>query len=489
MPGFEVLSNGVAWLPWGAAAFARARGEGKPILLSLSAGWCEWCRLMDRTTYADPFVATAINRRFVPVRVDVDDRPDIGERYALGGWPTTAFLTPAGEVIGGGTFVDAGRMPGVLDRVTAAFPIALGGEAVPPAPPAPAAPGRPVSPSELTAAVFGAFDPLHGGFGADGKYPLVAPLRLALELAGTDQACRAILESTLDAMGWGGLYDDADGGFFRCAETRDWRQPRTEKMLETNAQLLRLYLDAGRILGIARFTDRGADVLRYIQTWLADAVDGGWWGSQAADGPYYAADEAGRRGLPPPEVRRVLYADWNGEMVSAALHAASLFGDDGLRDFAIRSLERVLLAAYRPGGGVAHAAGEAQSVRGLLADQAAMTAACLDAFDTTGNPVYEMMAEELAHYAVRTMWDEEAGGFFDTADAPGDALGRLRDRLKPFAVNCEFSATLRRLAAASGNHDFGAAADRTMAAMAPLAAGQGTLASHYLLAVRAAVLR
>src|SRR5688500_835185 len=121
MSSFRVLSNGVAWQPWTRAVFARARTERKPVLLSISATWCGTCQEMDRTSYADPFVATLINERFVPIRVDADERPDISERYSLGGWPTTAFLTPDGEILGGGTFVPVARMPGVLARVADAF--------------------------------------------------------------------------------------------------------------------------------------------------------------------------------------------------------------------------------------------------------------------------------------------------------------------------------------------------------------------------------
>ena len=121
MPVFEVLSNSVAWQPWGAAAFLRARHEQKPVLLSITATWCQSCQEMERTTYADPSVATFINKQFVPIRVDVDERPDVSERYSLGGWPTTAFLTPGGAVLGGGTYVPLERMLGVLGRVADAF--------------------------------------------------------------------------------------------------------------------------------------------------------------------------------------------------------------------------------------------------------------------------------------------------------------------------------------------------------------------------------
>ena len=177
-------------------------------------------------------------------------------------------------------------------------------------------------------------------------------------------------------------------------------------------------------------------------------------------------------------------------MVSAALHAARMFDDDGLRDFAIKSFERVLLACYKPGAGVAHSYDRHAGVRGLLADQFAMASASLDVFEVTGNIVYEMMAEELAHYAVRTMWDETGGGFFDrAAEDPETAVGLMRSRLKPFAMNCDLTHTLRRLAAASGEHVFASLADRALAAMAPLAPAQGPLAAHYLLAVRAAAVR
>ena len=111
----------VRWLTWGAEAFARARAEDRPVLLSIAAPWCESCLDMDRTTYADPGVAAIVNDRFVPIRVNADRRPDISDRYSLGGWPTTAFLTAEGEVIGGGTYVTLERMPSVLARVAEAF--------------------------------------------------------------------------------------------------------------------------------------------------------------------------------------------------------------------------------------------------------------------------------------------------------------------------------------------------------------------------------
>ena len=488
MGPIRVLSTSVAWLPWGAAAFARARAERRPVLLSLTASWCQWCREMDRTSYADPAIATLINERFVPVRVDADERPDISERYSLGGWPTTAFLNADGAILGGGTFLPIERMPGVLAEVLSVCDAQSDLAAAPP-PRAHASPSRAshTSLAEIISGVFATFDRQHGGVGGEPKFPHVAPLRLALDLWSEtrDPQYERILITSLDAMGWGGVYDEVDGGFFRYAAARDWQLPHTEKLLDVNASLIRLYLDAGAALGITRFTERGADVLRYVQTWLADPVDGGWFGSQQADDDYYAARAPdARRRLPAPAVTRLQFTDSNAAMVSAALHAAEVFEDEGLRAFALTSLERVLLGTYKPGAGVAHFSDGQPRVRGLLVDQAAMAAASLDAHEVTGNVVYEMMAEELASYAIRLMWDDEQDGFFDCADEGESAIGLMRQRLKPFAVNCDFARTLRRLAGSSGESSFAERAEWILHAMAPLALEQGPLAAHYVLAVR-----
>src|SRR5262249_13638228 len=129
-------------------------------------------------------------------------------------------------------------------------------------------------------------------------------------------------------------------------------------------------------------------------------------------------------------------------------------------------------------------------VRGLLEDQIATTLACLDAYDASGNITYEMMAEELTRYAVRTMWDEEAGGFFDRADLDEEErIGLMCRRLKPFDVNCHAAIALGRIAATSGEHEFMTMAHATLSAIAPEAARHGPQAAQYVLAARAVRVR
>jgi uncharacterized protein YyaL (SSP411 family) len=171
-------------------------------------------------------------------------------------------------------------------------------------------------------------------------------------------------------------------------------------------------------------------------------------------------------------------------MAAAALKAGRALKEPPLSEFAIRSLERVAVLCYRPGGGVAHYHDGAAQVRGLLDDQIGMAAAQLDAFEATGNIVYEMLAEELALHAITAMWDGDGGGFFDRAGEPDD-VGLLRQRRTPFAGNCAAARLLQRLAPVAKKPRFAELAEQTLAAIAPRAAVAGPLAADYVLAVRA----
>jgi uncharacterized protein YyaL (SSP411 family) len=485
----------ITWLPWSADAFARARDESKPVLLSIAAAWCQGCLEMERTTFADPAVQESVVEGFVAIRVDADKRPDLAERYALGGLPTTAFLTDDGAIVGGGTYVPAERMIDVLDQVAEAFRTRRGeidrrahgardrAAAV--------RPRGPLSADALIPLIFASYDSEHAGFGTGAKFPVTAPLHLGLMLCDGDADARAIVEQTLDRMADSALYDEVDGGFFRYATCRDWSSASEEKLLEVNAVLFRLYLEASDVLHLARYRDRAVDVLRYVQTWLADQSEGGWAGSQHAAPGYYALkDPAARAKASPPRVDAVLYSGWNGQMVSAALRGSRSLEDSGLGEFAVKSLERVLLSCYQPGGGVAHYHDGDAHVRGLLDDQVQTAAAALDAFDATGDVTYEMMAEELGHYILRTLWDPGEGGFFDRthADSP-DEIGLLRENLKPFVSNCEAARMLIRLAATSGDREFHDRAEVTLRSVAGSAPGQGPLAAHYVLAMRESQVR
>ena len=119
--GVMPSTDSIAWLDWGADTFARATAEQKPILLFIGTAWCRWTAEMDRFSYRDPRVVRLVADRFLPVRVDAERRPDVSARYTLDGWPTTAFLTPDGDLLGGGTHLDADALTAVLADVAEAF--------------------------------------------------------------------------------------------------------------------------------------------------------------------------------------------------------------------------------------------------------------------------------------------------------------------------------------------------------------------------------
>jgi hypothetical protein len=480
----------IGWLPWTAEAFARAEAECKPVLLSIVTTWSRGCEEMDRTSFADPAVADLVAERFVPVRVDADRHPDISSRYTLGGWPTTAFLTPAGYLLGGGTFVPVDRLSAALRRVIESF---RGGidEAFSPGAPMETVAAASVAVERLEAIVFNSYDPRAGAFGAVPRFPHTAPVHLALAHLRDDPSSPYgdVANTSLDAIGWGGLFDEVEGGFFRYCNGPDWTRPQTEKLLEVNAALLMLYLDGYETLRLARYAERAEAIVGYVQQNLADSHEGGWAASQQEHPDYYAIQDSAARALRrAPAVDRTLLSAPNAVMASAALHAARIFKDDGLRDCALRSLERIVLEHYKPGRGIAHCTDAGVSVPGLLDDQIAAAVANLDAFDATGDVVYQMMAEELARQMIVAFHDEPKGGFFDRARSASD-VGLLKQRLKPFVSNCEAARMLRRVAVTCGDAALSDIAESTLRSIGAVASEQGPLAAHYLLAMREASLR
>jgi uncharacterized protein YyaL (SSP411 family) len=440
-----------------------------------------------------------VRDRFVPVRVDTDRRPEINDRYNLGGWPTTAFLTPGGEILGGGTFIPADRLVPMLAQVADAY-VAREEElrtkaeevrARRTAERAGIAGGELPdlgAPEWLADRLVEAFDPAHGGFGVEPKYPHAPALVFALRQwrRTGDSRLEMVVRRSLEAMASGGLHDDVEGGFFRYATTRDWALPHTEKILEENAALIRLYLEAAAAFRHPPYAERALDALRYVDATLTDPVDGGFYASQRANRRYYSLPtREARRSHEPPEVDRTIYAGANAAMAAAWLDAAVMTGDTSLRDAAIRAVERVVLGAYRPGSGLAHALGP-RAQPPLLADHVAMSGLLLDLAEATGQRPYLELSQELMYYALRTMWDGSSGGFFDVDGSPegreGD-VGLLREPLKPSALNAEAARVLIRLARSADDPSLRDRAVETLAAVAPIVRTLGLLAAPYGLAI------
>src|SRR3989442_4135358 len=271
----------IQWRQWGDEAFRESQLTGKPILLSLSAVWCHWCHVMDETSYSDDGVIAYINEHFIPVRVDNDQRPDVNARYNMGGWPTTAFLTPAGDILAGATYIPPEQMKEALPRVFTYWVSnrdEVSQKAIETRERRSAqASGRK---GELSPQVFEdvlrrvaeSYDPLYGGFGEAPKFPHTDAIDLLLYAYRRDRDpdLLHIARKTLEFMSRGEVYDHEWGGFFRYATRRDWSEPHYEKMLEDNAGLLKNVLALYRATRDAAHAQIANRTIEYMERKLRD---------------------------------------------------------------------------------------------------------------------------------------------------------------------------------------------------------------------------
>ena len=293
----------VHWSPWGDGAFARARQEKKPILLDIGAVWCHWCHVMDGESYEDPAVAELLNRDFICIKVDRDERPDVDARYqravqalsGQGGWPLTAFLTPEGEVLFGGTYFPPdnntyGR-PGfrrVLMEIARAFRedqdrvttnahairqhvVQTLDEAKPGVVTADLVSGAADQMAKL-------FDVRYGGFGSAPKFPNPAAIEFLLarwhDGRGGLAWQREIVEKTLTGMARGGIRDHLGGGFHRYSVDERWIVPHFEKMSYDNSELLRAYLSAYQAFGTPLFKQVATGIVDWVLEVMTDNEPG-----------------------------------------------------------------------------------------------------------------------------------------------------------------------------------------------------------------------
>jgi len=483
-------TSGIQWLDWGPEAFKKAVTENKPILLAISAVWCHWCHVQDKTTYSDPEVVRIVNREYVPIRVDNDKRPDINRRYNMGGWPTTAFLSPDGDVIAGGTYIPPEEMKDALRKVKALY-LQQKGKAPSTAPPS-AQPQKPdvagisqgIIDDVLTSVVM-SFDSTYGGFGDGPKFPQIDALELALAQYwySGDKGLLTIVTKTLDHMAKGGMYDHEDGGFFRYSTTRDWRVPHYEKMCEDNAKLVTTYLHAYQVTGRDSYRQLASEIIQYVNTTLADQEHGGFYGSQDADESYYKLTKAERAKAKAPRVDETIYTNWNGLMISAYLEAAAILNDQTLREFAIRSIQRLLREAYNSEHNAMYhyISGGTRHLECLLTDQASFGKALIDAYQSTGEAQYLSHAERLVRYLDEGLADSKNGGYYDAPPDP-DSLGYLKRLDKPLDENSALSMILTRLYHAVNDENFLERAKSTLDALAGIYGGYGYAASTYALA-------
>jgi uncharacterized protein YyaL (SSP411 family) len=456
--------NPVDWYPWGEEALARARDEDRPILLSIGYSACHWCHVMEHESFEDPLTARVMNERFVSIKVDREERPDLDSIYmdavvaltGRGGWPMTVFLTPSGEPFFGGTYFPPEPRHGLPSFKQVLLSVAEAWEEQRSEVEGSAAhlaehirDGARLQPSaeplndELLAEaqrnLHDGFDPQWGGWGRAPKFP-PAPVLEFLLRRGEEELTRR----TLDSMILGGMWDVVGGGFHRYSVDERWLVPHFEKMLYDNALLASVYVHAARRFGDERYR-RVADLtLDYVLRELAldgggfasaqdadtDGVEGltfTWAPGEGAPEELLEPFEHGRfvlRGELDDATRLRLFelreqrpkplrddkaiASWNGLLLAALAQAG--------RVEPATALARFLLGPLSTPDGRLHRTwrdGVAKGT-GYLEDCADVAYGLMELHVASGDPQWLLEAHRLATLAVDLFADDDAGGFFQS---------------------------------------------------------------------------
>ncbi|GEM_PF-408060 len=445
----------INWFHWGIEPFERAQRDGKLIILSISASWCHWCHVMDETTYSDPDVIRKINENFVAIRVDSDRRPDINRRYNQGGWPTTAFLLPSGAAIAGLTYAPPQYFSALLDKLSALYKSRREEIEV-----------CSVIVEEETKSFLDAFkcggkitdeisdwmasviekdaDPDFGGLGLEPKFPPTGALEFSiarLERQKDDRLQRFVV-ATLNAIRLGGLFDEVEGGFFRYSTVRDWSKPHYEKMLEDNAELLRIYLSASRLLGNPEYEQTARRVIEYCldKLYLKDVP--GFSGSQDADEEYYLKSFEGRKALSAPAVDETLFVDANSLMISALSYASVVLNMPFLLDRAMEIADFIWSNGFHPSKGLCHyfpPITRSPKMWGEARDQVFYLKALVDLYQITGLRKFFERALQLGGllrdlFLTEHGWIGEASSVKREEESGNDkfdeGLGKAEEKLK-----------------------------------------------------------
>jgi len=425
--------NPVDWFPWGEAAFDEARERDVPVLVSIGYATCHWCHVMARESFSDPAIARMLNARFVAVKVDREEHPDVDASYLAAasaftrelGWPLTVFATPGGRAFYAGTYFPPQPLRGVpafaevlaavdeawrerrpeLDETAAAVADALAAASV--APTAGDLPGL----DELAVAVAALAedeDRLHGGFGRAPKFP-VAPVLGFLARSGADG--RRLAERSLRLMGASPLRDPVEGGFFRYATRADWSEPHYERMLTDNALLLELAAELGTGDGPPAFARPLADgvigfLIRRMQ------LDGGGFASaqdsesviegKRSEGGYYRLDAAARARLEPPALDAKVLTGWNGLAIGALARAGFVYDTPAAVESARRAADFLIGHHLLEDGTVVRASldGVASEARATIEDTGMLAGGLLELACATGEARYAIVARELVDRAI-----------------------------------------------------------------------------------------
>jgi len=414
---------------------------------------------MDKTTYSDPTVIETINANFVPVRVDIDDRPDISERYNRGGFPTTAFLSDMGESVWGATYVPPQDMKRILKAIMSAkgsgeidqaldrsrmqyLDLSKGLQTQPPLDSAIV--------DTVFEDIFSVYDVQNGGFGIEPKFPQPDVIDMLLQryLETGDKELADAVDHTLSSM-TEGLYDKVEGGLFRYSVTKDWKTPHYEKMLDGNAGFLRNLVRAHVVLRKGKLAETAHGVATYMIDSLRDAGSGSFFGSQDADEEYYKLSGPQRKNAHRPEVIKVVYAGWNSEAASALIEAGALLRDGVLLEAGKKAFEYNLDKLWNERLGlVRHTDGKELY---LFEDQVSFMESLISMLELSNANELIEVGNKLVD-AVENEFRHSEGGYADIVKEE-DAIGELGTSRRPLVTNAKWAKVIAMFGAATHRPD------------------------------------
>ena len=560
--------NPVDWYPWGDEAFDKARAENKPIFLSIGYSTCHWCHVMERESFEKEDIGKILNEHFIAIKVDREERPDIDAIYMSvcqamtghGGWPLTIIMTPGKKPFFAGTYFpnkSVGGMPGLKDILTqiAAVWQERKNELIESAEEITKAVNTHLFShvsGEVTAEVLDKafayfmanFDPHHGGFGSAPKFPTPHNLSFLLRYWKTsgNNAALKMVETTLDAMYRGGIWDHIGFGFARYSTDEKWLVPHFEKMLYDNALLAIAYLEAYQATGNVAYANTAKQIFTYV---LRDMTspEGGFYSAEDADsegeeGKFYLwtplevkdalgenlgsqfcrdfniTTEGNFEGQSIPnliktgyvegyeEARKTLFSQrnkrvhpfkddkiltaWNGLMIAALAYGARVLDENKYIEAAEKAIAFISTNLRRDDGRLlARYRDKEAAYLGYLDDYAFLVWGLIELYQTTLKPTYLKLALDLSKDMLKYFWDETNGGFFLYGNDAESLISRpkeIYDGATP-SGNSVAAVNLIRLARLTGNPEFEEKSQQQLKAFGGSVAKSPSGHSHFLMAV------
>jgi uncharacterized protein YyaL (SSP411 family) len=416
---------GLQWQGWSQSVFDQAHSEHKFVLLDLEAVWCHWCHVMDETTYKDPAVIRLLQAKYLLVKVDQDKRPDLSNRYEDFGWPATVvFAADGSEIVKRRGYLLPEEMSSMLQAI---IDDPSPGPSVEPEEKIvyPTKAGlTPALRDELTRGFLNGYDKVHGSWGFNQKYLDWDSVEYSLDLArsgdkGAEQMARQTLHEQLH------LLDPAWGGVYQYSTDGDWKAPHFEKIMQFQAENLRVYSLASAQLGDPEDLHAASEIHRFVTTFLM-SPEGAFYTSQDADlvegkhsAEYFALSDSERRKLGVPRVDKHSYARENGWIIAGIATFYGATGEQKYLDEATRAANWVIKNRALPGGGFRH---DAQNAAGpFLGDTIAMGRAFLALYSVTGDRAWLQRATAAADFIERNFKNSQGAGFTTAHTATAQA--------------------------------------------------------------------